>query len=155
MCRPPAVNKCWNCCGGTLLPKEVKPIIRRADEKDVRTISAELRALIARARAGRLRPEEYSGGTFTISNLGMEGIGMLLPIVNPPQSCILGVGAIAEQPVVRDGQVGVGLRMSCTLAADHRAIDGATGARFLAEFRRVIEEPARLLAGVVSRRGAQ
>jgi len=133
----------------------ITPIIRRADEKDVRTISAELRALIARARAGRLRPEEYSGGTFTISNLGMEGIGMLLPIVNPPQSCILGVGAIAEQPVVRDGQVGVGLRMSCTLAADHRAIDGATGARFLAEFRRVIEEPARLLAGVVSRRGAQ
>lgn len=124
----------------------IAPIVRRADERDVRTISAELKELIARARAGRLRPEDYTGGTFTISNLGMEGVTMLLPIVNPPQSCILGVGAIDERPVVRDGQVGIGLRMSCTLSADHRAVDGAVGARFLAEFRRLIEDPSRLVS---------
>ena len=123
----------------------ITPVVKQADEKDVRTISNELKALIARARAGKLRPEEYAGGTFTISNLGMDGVAMLLPIVNPPQSCILGVGAIEERAIVRDGQLAIGLQMSCTLSADHRAVDGATGAKFLVEFRRLVGDPSRLL----------
>jgi len=104
------------------------PIIRSAETKGLAAISRELKTLIDRARAGQLRPEEYSGGTFTISNLGMYGITSLYPILSPPQSCILGIGAALERPVVRDGAVTVGRIMSCTLSGDHRAIDGATGA---------------------------
>jgi pyruvate dehydrogenase E2 component (dihydrolipoamide acetyltransferase) len=104
-------------------------------------IAHEVRVLSERARAGGLKPEEYAGGTFTISNLGMYGVTSIYPIINPPQSCILGVGAIEERPVVRDHAVGVGSMMTCTLSADHRAIDGATGAEFLAAFRRLIEDP--------------
>jgi pyruvate dehydrogenase E2 component (dihydrolipoamide acetyltransferase) len=119
----------------------ITPVIRSAETKGLATISRELKALTDRARAGQLRPEEYTGGTFTISNLGMYGVTSLYPIVNPPQSCILGVGAAIQRPVVRDGAVTVGTVMSCTLSADHRALDGATGAELLAEFRRLIEHP--------------
>ena len=119
----------------------ITPVIRSAETKGLATISRELKGLTDRARAGQLRPEEYTGGTFTISNLGMYGITSLYPIVSPPQSCILGIGAAVERPVVREGAVTVGTVMSCTLSGDHRAIDGATGAELLAEFRRRIEQP--------------
>ncbi len=117
------------------------PVVRRADERPLDDLAAELRSLIRRARAGSLGPGEYAGGTFTISNLGMYGVTSLYPIVNPPQSAILGVGAAVARPVVRDGQVAAGTTITATLAADHRAIDGATGAEFLAAFRRLVEDP--------------
>jgi pyruvate dehydrogenase E2 component (dihydrolipoamide acetyltransferase) len=117
------------------------PIVRGAERKGLAEISSELKALTERARAGTLKPEDYSGGTFTVSNLGMYGLESLFAIVNPPQSCILGVGAAQERPVVRAGALAVGHMMTCTLSADHRAIDGATGAALLAEFQRLIEEP--------------
>ncbi len=120
------------------------PIIRQADRKGLRTISGELKTLGARARAGKLTPEEYAGGTFTISNLGMHGVDSLYAIVNPPQSCILGVGAARPRPVVAGDAVTVGTIATCTLSADHRTIDGATGAALLAAFRTVVEEPALL-----------
>lgn len=122
----------------------VTPIIRAADRKGLRTISQELKVLSARAREGVLTPEEYSGGTFTISNLGMYGVDSLYAIVNPPQSCILGVGAARRRPVAAGDGVEVATIAACTLSADHRAIDGATGARLLAAFRALIEEPALL-----------
>ena len=96
----------------------------------------------SRARAGRLSREEYTGGTCTISNLGMFGISAATPIVNPPQCCILGVGAIERRPVAIGDGLAVGDVMSCTLAADHRAIDGATGAELLRAIRRRLEDPA-------------
>ena len=122
----------------------IAPIIRRADGKSLRAISQELKSLSARAREGGLTPEEYTGGTFTISNLGMYGVDSLYAIVNPPQSCILGVGAARPRPVAASGGVEVATIAACTLSADHRAIDGATGARFLASLRTFIEEPALL-----------
>ena len=122
----------------------VTPIIRAADRKGLRAISKELKALGARAREGALAPEEYTGGTFTISNLGMYGVDSLYAIVNPPQSCILGVGAARRRPVAAVAGVEVATIAACTLSADHRAIDGATGARLLAAFRTLIEEPALL-----------
>lgn len=122
----------------------ITPIIRRADRKGLRAISGELKALAARARRGELTPEEYAGGTFTISNLGMYGVDSLYAIVNPPQSCILGVGAARSRPVVAGDAVTVGTIATCTLSADHRAIDGATGAALLAAFRAFVEEPGLL-----------
>ena len=122
----------------------ITPIVRKAAAKSLAVISRELKDLSARAREGALTPDEYSGGTFTISNLGMYGVESLYAIVNPPQSAILGVGAVTEQPVVRDGSVVVGARMTCTLSADHRTLDGATGAQFLQEIKRLVETPSLL-----------
>ena len=119
----------------------ITPIVRAADRKDLGTIARETRALVMRAREGTLTPEEYTGGTFTISNLGMYGVESLYAIVNPPQSCILGVGAAVKQPVVAGNAVTVGTVMTCTLSADHRAIDGAVGAELLAALRAFIEQP--------------
>jgi pyruvate dehydrogenase E2 component (dihydrolipoamide acetyltransferase) len=119
----------------------VTPVVRSADVKGLRVISAEMKALAARAREGQLEPGDYTGGTFTISNLGMFGITTMYAIVNPPQSCILGVGAALSRPVVKDGAVVPGTVMTCTLSGDHRAIDGATGAELLAEVRRALENP--------------
>ena len=122
----------------------ITPIIRQADRKGLGAISQEIKALTERARQGALTPEEYSGGTFTISNLGMYGVESLYAIVNPPQSCILGVGAAVKRPVVVGDELAIGTIATCTLSADHRAIDGATGAEFLASFRMFIEEPGLL-----------
>ncbi len=122
----------------------IAPIIRQADRKGLRAIAGELKTLAARARAGELTPDEYTGGTFTISNLGMYGVDSLCAIVNPPQSCILGVGAARRRPVVDGDTVAVGTVATCTLSADHRAIDGATGAALLAAFRTFVEEPGLL-----------
>ena len=122
----------------------ITPIIRHADRKGLRAISGELKALVARARAAELTPGEYTGGTFTISNLGMHGVDSLYAIVNPPQSCILGVGAARPRPVVAGDAVTVGTIATCTLSADHRTIDGATAAALLAAFRAFVEEPGLL-----------
>ena len=123
----------------------IAPVVRNADEKSVVAINRDIRALAERARLATLKPDEYSGGTCTVSNLGMYGVTSLYPIVNPPQTCILGIGAIEERPVVHDHALAVGLMMTCTLSADHRALDGATGAEFLAAFRELIEDPWLLL----------
>ena len=119
----------------------ITPIVRAADRKDLGAIARETRALVTRAREGTLTPEEYTGGTFTVSNLGMYGVEGLYAIVNPPQSCILGVGAAVKRPVVAGNVVTVGTVMTCTLSADHRAIDGAVGAELLAALRAFIEQP--------------
>ena len=119
----------------------ITPIVRGADRKNLGAIARETRALVARAREGTLTREEYTGGTVTISNLGMYGIESLYAIVNPPQSCILGVGAAVKRPVVIGDTVTVRTVMVCTLSADHRAIDGAIGAELLAAFKRYIEQP--------------
>ena len=117
------------------------PVVRAADAKPLAQIAAELRRLAADARAGRLQPADYQGGTCTISNLGMYGVSSLYAILNPPQSCILGVGAVTERPVVRNGAVAVGSTMAVTLSADHRAIDGATGAELLRTLKALLEDP--------------
>jgi len=123
----------------------ITPVVREADRKELVTISEEVRDLAARARAGRLHPREYQGGSFTVSNLGMYGIDSVYPIVNPPQSCILGVGAGKQKPVVRGGELAVGTVMVCTLSADHRAVDGAVGARLLTTVKQLLEDPLGML----------
>jgi pyruvate dehydrogenase E2 component (dihydrolipoamide acetyltransferase) len=119
----------------------ITPIIKDADRKGLGTISAEMKDLAARARDGKLKPEEYQGGTFSISNLGMFGVKDFAAIINPPQACILAVGAGAQQPVVKDGALAIATVMSCTLSVDHRVVDGAVGAEYLAAFRTLIEAP--------------
>jgi pyruvate dehydrogenase E2 component (dihydrolipoamide acetyltransferase) len=123
----------------------IAPIVRAADRKDLAAIATETRGLVARARDGQLRPDEYAGGTFTISNLGMYGVESLYAIVNPPQSCILGVGAVISRPVVVGREVRVGQVMACTLSADHRVIDGAVGAELLAAIRDHLEQPGLMM----------
>ncbi|HEU0216799.1 MAG TPA: pyruvate dehydrogenase complex dihydrolipoamide acetyltransferase [Stellaceae bacterium] len=123
----------------------ITPIIRGADLKGLKQIAAETKDLAARARAGKLKLEEFQGGTFSISNLGMYGIREFGAVINPPHGGILAVGAGAPRPVVKDGQLAVATVMSCTLSADHRAVDGAVGAQFLQAFKRLIDEPSRML----------
>src|SRR5580704_14036149 len=123
----------------------ITPIIRGADLKGLQQIAAETKDLASRARAGRLKLEEFQGGTFSISNLGMYGIREFAAVINPPHGCILAVGAGAPRPVVKDGQLAVATVMSCTISCDHRAVDGAVGAQFLGAFKRLIDEPARML----------
>ncbi len=119
----------------------VTPVIRQCQHKTLGGLSKELKLLAARAREGALGPAEYTGGGFTISNLGMYDVTSITPILNPPQCAILGVGAIETRPVVVNGALAVGRVMHCTLAADHRVIDGATGAEFLSALKRWLEEP--------------
>jgi pyruvate dehydrogenase E2 component (dihydrolipoamide acetyltransferase) len=121
------------------------PIVRDADAKSLGAISAEMRVLAERARQGKLRPEEFQGGGLTVSNLGMHGVREFAAIINPPQSCILAVGAAEQRPVVRDGTLAAATVMTCTLSVDHRVIDGALGAQFLGAFRKLIEAPFALL----------
>ncbi|TRZ69367.1 MAG: pyruvate dehydrogenase complex dihydrolipoamide acetyltransferase [Rhodocyclaceae bacterium] len=123
----------------------VTPIIRDADLKSLSQISGAMKELAERGRQGRLEAQEYQGGGFTISNLGMYGIREFAAIINPPQSCILAVGAGEQRPVVRDGALAVATVMSCTLSADHRVVDGALGAEFLAAFRKLVEHPLTML----------
>lgn len=123
----------------------ITPIVRRADTKSISEISAEIASLAMRARAGQLRPEEYQGGSFSVSNLGMYGVSEFSAIINPPHSAILAVGATQSVPVVRDGQLAVAQVMRCTLSVDHRAVDGALAAQWLAAFQRLIEKPLSLL----------
>jgi len=123
----------------------ITPVIFDADQKGLATISAEARELAGRARERRLRPEEYSGSTFSISNLGMFGIDQFTAIINPPEAGILAVGAVEEKPVVHDGAVVVRKRLRVTMSCDHRVIDGASGARFLQTLRRLVENPLMLV----------
>jgi pyruvate dehydrogenase E2 component (dihydrolipoamide acetyltransferase) len=123
----------------------ITPVIFDADRKRLSEISAEARELAGRARERRLKPEEYTGATFTVSNLGMFGIEHFTAIINPPEAGILAVGAIEERPVVVDGAVQTRRRMRVTMSCDHRVIDGATGAKFLQTLRRFIENPLMLV----------
>ena len=123
----------------------IAPIVRNADRKGLGEISAEMKDLAARARSGGLRPEEYQGGTFSISNLGMYGVREFSASVNPPQSAILAVGAGEPRPVVRDGALDVATVATCTLSCDHRVVDGAVGARLLAAFKGFVEYPSTML----------
>lgn len=123
----------------------ITPVVRAADRKTVSAISEEVKALAARARESRLKPQEYQGGGFTISNLGMHGIREFAAIINPPQACILAVGAGEQRPVVIDGAIAVATMMTCTLSVDHRVVDGAVGAEFLSVFKQLIEQPVALL----------
>lgn len=121
------------------------PVLRFADQKSVFDISAEARALAEKAGSKKLLPEEMSGNTFTISNLGMFGIDEFTAIINPPDACILAVGGIQEVPVAEAGQIKTGHVMKLTLSCDHRAVDGAQGARFLQTLKKILENPAMLL----------
>ena len=123
----------------------ITPVLRDADNKGLAAISNEVRDLATRARDGKLAPEEYQGGGFTISNLGMYGVRDFSAIINPPQSCILAVGAGEQRPVVHDGALAIATVMTCTLSVDHRSVDGAIGAEFMAAFKRLIEEPLTML----------
>ncbi len=123
----------------------IVPVIRDADRKGLLEIAREAHRLAEAAHNNRLKPEDIQGGTFSISNLGMFGIEQFTAVINPPEAAILAVGAITPTPVVVDGQVAVRDRMKVTLSIDHRAIDGATGARFLQEVKRLLEEPMGIL----------
>jgi pyruvate dehydrogenase E2 component (dihydrolipoamide acetyltransferase) len=122
----------------------IVPVVRDADRKSVVEIAREVKDLAARARERRLRPDEFTGGTFTVSNLGMFDVTEFTAIINPPESAILAVGSVQSTPVVVDGQVRAGQRMRVTMSSDHRVIDGALAAQFLAEVRRLLETPVSL-----------
>ena len=123
----------------------ITPIIRDAGAKGVKEISVKMKDLANRAREGKLMPEEYQGGTFSISNLGMYGVKEFSAVINPPQGAILAIGAAEERPIIKDGAVAAATLMSCTLSVDHRVVDGAVGARFLSAFKRLIEDPLTML----------
>lgn len=123
----------------------ITPVIRKAEEKTLVNMAAEVADLASRARAGQLPPSAYQGGGFTISNLGMYGIKEFSAIINPPQAAILAVGAVEQRPVVKEGELAVGQQLTLTLSADHRAIDGAVAAEFLACLRDLLENPLSVL----------
>ena len=123
----------------------ITPVIRHADRKGLAQIAEETKALADRARAKQLQPEEFTGATFTTSNLGMFGIEEFTAIINPPNVCILAIGAIRDVPVVRDGEIVPGKRMKLSLSCDHRVVDGASGSAFLSAVKGLIEEPLGLL----------
>ncbi len=153
----PAANSSWtdaatlfyddvDVCVAVATPTGlITPVVRKADTKGLATISSEVRELAAKARDGKLMPEEYQGGGFTISNLGMYGVREFAAIINPPQSGILAVGAAEQRPVVKNGALAIATVMSCTLSADHRSLDGAKGAEFLGLFKKLIEDPLSML----------
>jgi pyruvate dehydrogenase E2 component (dihydrolipoamide acetyltransferase) len=161
MAKNPLMNASWdgdaivfhsrvNIGVAVALPEErggglVVPVIRDADKKSLRLISAETRALASKARERGLSPEDMADATFTISNLGMFGVDHFTAIINPPNSAILAVGATAQRPVVRDGELAVGWTMSSTLSNDHRVVDGATAARYLGTLKTLIEHPSTIL----------
>jgi pyruvate dehydrogenase E2 component (dihydrolipoyllysine-residue acetyltransferase) len=123
----------------------ITPIIRDADQKTLRQIAAESHDLAARARERRLKPEEYTGGTFSVSNLGMLDIDEFTAVINPPEAGILAVGRIAQKPVAHEGTVALRRRLRLTMSCDHRVIDGATGAQFLKTLKAMLENPLALV----------
>ena len=123
----------------------ITPIVRRADEKTLSVISNEMKDLAKRARARKLKPEEYQGGTTAVSNLGMFGIRDFAAVINPPHATILAIGAGEERAVVRKGEIKVANIMTVTLSTDHRAVDGALGAELISAFREYIENPMGML----------
>lgn len=155
--RVPTVNAAWTDDGMALFDDVdisvavaipdglITPIIRKADQKGLATISKEMKDLATRARAGKLKPEEFQGGGFSISNMGMFGVTEFSAIINPPQSAILAVAAGQKRPVVKNDSLAIATVMTCTLSVDHRVVDGALGARWLREFKRIVEDPLSLL----------
>ncbi|PJB73714.1 MAG: dihydrolipoyllysine acetyltransferase [Alphaproteobacteria bacterium CG_4_9_14_3_um_filter_47_13] len=123
----------------------ITPIIKAAENKGLRSISEEVKDLATRARDNKLKPEEFQGGTFTVSNLGMYGIKEFGAIINPPQACILAVGAGEQKPYVEGKEIKIGTFLTCTLSVDHRAVDGAIGAEYLQILKRYIENPVNML----------
>jgi pyruvate dehydrogenase E2 component (dihydrolipoamide acetyltransferase) len=124
----------------------ITPIVRKAETKSLAEISKEMKDLAQRARDRKLKPEEFQGGTFSVSNLGMFGIKTFTSILNEPQGCIMSVGAGEQRPVVRNGQLAVATVMSVTLTCDHRVVDGSIGAKFISAFKPLIEDPIKMLA---------
>lgn len=123
----------------------ITPVVRAADQKSLSEIAAEVRELAERARSRKLKPEEYTGATFSVSNLGMFGIDEFTAVINPPEGAILAIGAMTAKPVVRDNEIVVRQMMRVTMSCDHRAIDGATGAKFLQTFKKILENPLYLV----------
>jgi pyruvate dehydrogenase E2 component (dihydrolipoamide acetyltransferase) len=123
----------------------ITPIIRKADQKGLAAISTEMKDLAARAKSGKLKPEEFQGGSFSISNLGMFGITSFSAIINPPQGAIIAIGAGEKRPVVRGSELAIATVMTVTLSCDHRVVDGAIGAEFLAAFKSIVESPLSLM----------
>ena len=123
----------------------ITPVVRSADQKSLSQIANEVRELAARARSRKLRPEEYTGATFSISNLGMFGIDEFTAVINPPEGGILAVGAVTPKPVVRENEIVIKQMMRVTMSCDHRVIDGATGAKFLQTFKKILENPLYLV----------
>jgi pyruvate dehydrogenase E2 component (dihydrolipoamide acetyltransferase) len=155
--RVPAVNCSWE---GTAIRQHpaahvsfavaiedglITPVIRDAHLKTIFAISSEAKALGKRAKERKLAPDEYTGGTFCVSNLGMMGIDRFAAIINPPNAAILAVGTTVTKPVVKDDSIVIGQRMTLTLSSDHRVVDGAVGATFLAALKDLLEKPALLL----------
>jgi pyruvate dehydrogenase E2 component (dihydrolipoamide acetyltransferase) len=155
--RVPAVNAAWTDDGMALFDDVdisvavaipdglITPIVRKADQKGLAMISREMKDLAGRARAGKLKPEEFQGGGFSISNMGMFGVSEFAAIINPPQSAILAVAAGQKRPVVKNDSLAIAMVMTVTLSVDHRVVDGALGARWLREFKRIVEDPLSLL----------
>jgi pyruvate dehydrogenase E2 component (dihydrolipoamide acetyltransferase) len=123
----------------------ITPIVKGADHKGLAQISDEMRDLAGRAKENKLKLDEFQGGTFSISNLGMYGIKQFEAVINPPQGCILAVGAGEQRPIVKGGALAIATVMTCTLSVDHRVVDGAIGAEFLAAFKKLIEDPLTML----------
>ncbi len=123
----------------------ITPVVRAANKKGILAISAEIKELAGRAKAKKLQPEEYTGGTFSVSNLGMFGIQEFTAIINPPEAAIIAVGGAAEKAVVRNGEIVIRSMMNVTMSCDHRVVDGATGAKFLQTFKQMLENPAMML----------
>jgi len=155
--RVPAVNAAWTDDAMVLFDDVdisvavaipdglITPIVRRADQKGLATISREMKGLAGRARAGKLKPEEFQGGGFSISNMGMFGVSEFAAIINPPQAAIMAVAAGQKRPVVKDDALAIATVMTCTLSVDHRVVDGALGAQWLREFKRIVADPLSLL----------
>jgi pyruvate dehydrogenase E2 component (dihydrolipoamide acetyltransferase) len=155
--RVPAVNAAWTDDAMVLFDDVdisvavaipdglITPIVRRADQKGLSTISREMKDLAGRARAGKLKPEEFQGGGFSISNMGMFGVSEFAAIINPPQAAILAVAAGQKRPVVKNDALAIATVMTCTLSVDHRVVDGALGAQWLREFKRIVADPLSLL----------
>jgi pyruvate dehydrogenase E2 component (dihydrolipoamide acetyltransferase) len=123
----------------------ITPVVRNANGKGLEAISKEVRELAQKANDGKLMPEDYQGGSFSISNLGMYGVKQFDAVINTPQACILAVGAGEQRPVVKDGALAIAMVMSVTLSVDHRAVDGAVGAQFLGVFKGLIQDPMTML----------
>ena len=123
----------------------ITPVVRSADQKSIGQIGREVRDMAERARARKLRPEEYTNATFSVSNLGMFGIDEFTAVINPPEAAILAVGAVQPKAVVRGTETVVRQMMRVTMSCDHRVIDGATGAKFLQSFKKILENPLYLM----------
>jgi len=155
----PEINSGYNSVNGTIIRFKtidiavavsiegglITPIIRHADYKNLGELSVEVKQLVQKAKAGKLQPQEYKGGSFTVSNLGMYGVSEFIAVINPPQAAILAIGGILDQPIVKNGAIIPGKIMNLTLSADHRVIDGSLAAQFLNTLKKYLEAPAFLL----------